>query len=260
MNNMKIRTLELIPNSSSNNKPIKIELRKYTILSRSLGELNQHQLDITKAIWDLNRAEQSYIENTYDKWSLAEVKEFLMGRINDPYFGIQCMTYAGYNIQYSGVYFNFFVVDGVSTIKHAGYRGMPVYFEEYYGSGKLIEGFRGMIGGEEQEDVWVYNLGSFDLADGLLASKYLFTVSMFSKYFNRLSEEDREDLLKRYPKIDNNDLSYYFVTESGEVIDCMSGVGPEREMAKSMEHDEVCEIMNDFFKILDYTTIPPVIT
>lgn len=258
---MKIRTLELIPNSSSNRKPIKIELRKYTILSRSLvDELDHFQLEITKAVWDLDTAERNYIENTYDKWSLTEVEDYLMGRINDPYFGILCMTYAGYDVQYRGVYFNFSVVDGVSTIEPTGHKGPTVYFEEYYGSGKLIEGFRGMIGGEEQEDVWVYNLGSFDLADGLLASKYLFTVSMFSKYFNRLSEEDREDLLKRYPKIDNNDLSYYFVTEGGEVIDCMSGVGPEREMAKSMEHDEVCVIMNDFFKILDYTTIPPVIT
>lgn len=258
---MKIRTLEFIPNRSSNNKPIKIELRKYTILSRSFSfdESNNHQLDITKAIWDLNTAERNYIENTYDKWSLTEVEDYLMGRINDPYFGILGMTYAGYDIQYRGVYFNFSVVDGVSTIKHTGYRGMPVYFEDYYGSGKLIEGFRGMISNKEQETVWVYNLGSFDFADGLLASKYLFTVSMFSKYFNRLSEEDREDLLKRYPKIDNNDLSYYFVTESGEVIDCMCGVGPERELAKSMEHDEVCAIMNDFFKILDYTTIPPII-
>lgn len=254
---MKIRTLELIPNSSSDKKPIKIELRKYTIFSRSFGGLNH--LEITKVIWDLSRAEQFYIDNAYDKWCLTEVEDYLMGRIGDPVCGTLSMTNAGYNIQYRGIYFNFSVVDGISTIKPTGHKGPTIYFEEYYSSENLIKSFKDIVSSKgstaldrSHETVWVYNLGFFDLADGLLASHYLFTVSMFSKYFNVLSKEDREDLLKRYPKINNDDLSYYFVTKDGEVIDCMSGVGSEREMVKAIEQDEVVAIMDDFYKILNY--------
>lgn len=182
---MKIRTLELVPKSTSDKKHnIKMELRKYTILSSSLS--NDTHFHISKILSNLDWAEQCFEKNGDDDWSLDKVREFLTGETGDSW-GIISSIRKDYNVHYKGVYFNIDFVDEKFDIVPTEYDGPSIYFDTFIDSIDLIEKLSGKVdlkkerllptpveGRDDYDPGEDYFFGSFNIADGQLASMYLY--------------------------------------------------------------------------------------
>lgn len=229
-------------------KDVSIELRRYTFIS---GRCSIARIDLALVIRSLNQFEDytQELQEHKEDYAIEVFKDWIQEVVTQTW----PKRFKEASLKFYGEFFDLVVEKGEVVnvlIKSCGQYRIKE-FPRFDKSEHIINFFsNGDL--KNFKDCVVFE--DLSAADGLFVNNYLF--SLCEMNHNSLRDKiDDLNLLNRFPEVDNEDISYYFLSNGGEVVDCMCGEEEHRRMSLSKEwNDLLGSMMDDFYKILNYIT------